>query len=205
MFDFIREVWGNILSYFGEVWTNIKTAISTKTQEIVTNTKTKFGEIWDYIKSIPAQALQWGKDILNNLWQGMKNVFSGIASWFQNNVVDLINKLNPWARHSPSLIDNIRSGVQEIGSIYRSMKLPEAVFQPALAGPQMVQPPQLSPVMATPKGGGQRTSETHLTIDMDGLFAGANISIGTEEQAREVAREIFRMAKGRALSEGVSI
>jgi hypothetical protein len=57
------------------------------------------------------------------------------------------------------------------------------------------------PTHKTGFGGESRT----VNFDLNGLFAGANISIGSEEQAREVAREIFRMAKGRALSEGVAI
>ena len=66
---------------------------------------------------------QAGVDTLQAFWNGLKSVFGRLQAWFNDKVLPLINKLNPWARHSPSLIDNVRSGVRAIEAAYNSMSL----------------------------------------------------------------------------------
>jgi phage-related protein len=90
--------------------------------------------ITDTIAGLPARAFNWGKDIVNNLWAGMKNIFNNLKSWFTDNVVSLINRLNPFTKHSPSLVEKVWAGVKEIERAYKSIELPElALTAPNLA------------------------------------------------------------------------
>jgi tape measure domain-containing protein len=91
------------------------------------------------IKALPGRALQWGADIISSLWTGMRNIFGSLSAWFSNNVVGLLNKLNPFTRHSPSLVDQVWAGAKEIEKAYRSIELPELAamslqLTPAVAG-----------------------------------------------------------------------
>ena len=91
----------------------------------------------DTIAGLPARALGWGRDIINSLWTGMRNIFNNLKTWFSNNVVGLLNKLNPFTKHSPSLVEQVWAGASEIEKAYRSIDLPK--FSPpspplALAG-----------------------------------------------------------------------
>jgi len=93
--------------------------------DMVRDIQGSFNRLWDYIRQIPSQAFRWGRDIFFQLWQGMRSIFSSIQSWFSTQVTPLLNRLNPWARMSPSLIDNIRSGIKEIEKAYTSIQLPD--------------------------------------------------------------------------------
>lgn len=94
----------------------------------------KLTDLVKWIVGLPAKSTKWGRDIIQNLWNGMKEIYNNLKTWFENNVQKLLDKLNPWAKHSPSLIDNIRSGVREIERAYAGIRLPDYNVQGA-AGP----------------------------------------------------------------------
>ncbi len=123
--EWASGIWENIKTKAIEIWENIKTAAVEKAQTLYTDVKTKLEDLWKYIQGIPGKALGWGRDILNKLWEGMKSVYSSLKTWFENNVQKLIDKINPWSKHSPSLIENIWSGVKEIEKAYSSIKFPD--------------------------------------------------------------------------------
>lgn len=187
MQSFITNIWTSIKTFFQTIWDQLKQIVVTKAREIYRNAKQRFEDLWNYIKGIPSQALRWGRDILNNLWDGMKQAYNNLKSWFEDNVQGLLEKINPWARHSPSLIDNIRSGIKEIERLYSNLSLPDFNMQLntgkfAAAGPV--------------------SSSTKITLDMRGLFEGANINMNSEQDAEILARKIYQLASGRARSEG---
>ena len=101
----VSAVWETISTVFSTIWefisgvaTNIWTAITTAFTNILSGITGTIGNIKDsivtgftaaidWIKSLPAQALQWGADIINNIVEGIKGAVgkvgeavSGIAS-----------------------------------------------------------------------------------------------------------------------------
>ncbi len=79
----------------------------------------------DTIAGLPVRALGWGRDIISSLWTGMRNIFNNLKTWFGDNVVGLLNKLNPFTKHSPSLVERVWAGASEIEKAYRSIDLPD--------------------------------------------------------------------------------
>lgn len=140
-----------------EVWTNIKQAIVTKATEVYTDTKAKLDSLWEYIKGIPGNAMQWGKDILQKFWDGLKAKWDSLKQGVKDIAEDIKNFFNPWARQSPSLIDNIRSGVAEIEKLYSNISLPTNGLNTA-AGP-------LAAIGAG--GGGMQTITMNITYHVD--------------------------------------
>lgn len=101
----VSAVWETISTVFSTIWefisgvaTNIWTAITTAFTNILSGITDTIGNIKDsivtgftaaidWIKSLPAQALQWGADIINNIVEGIKGAVgkvgeavSGVAS-----------------------------------------------------------------------------------------------------------------------------
>ena len=170
---FIIANWEQIRAFIAAVWERIKAAVSTGAQSVYDNAKKKLEELWAYIKGLPGKAYNWGRDILNNLWDGMKSIYSSLKTWFEDKVKSLLDKLNPWAKHSPSLIDQIWSGVHEIEKAYRSLRLPD-----------------MTPALAIPGGGGSSTVyEYHhggrQALDIN--FNLRNVPAGMDQQALEQA------------------
>lgn len=76
-------IWESVTTAFTNMWNGITTTVGNIKQSIVDG----FTAAIDWIKSLPAQALQWGADIINNIVEGIKGAIgkvgeavSGVAS-----------------------------------------------------------------------------------------------------------------------------
>jgi hypothetical protein len=73
LWAWLTNVFTGIKTTASDIWDNIKTAIVTKAGELKDSAISKLSELWDYIKSIPGEALQWGADIIQGIVNGIKN------------------------------------------------------------------------------------------------------------------------------------
>lgn len=97
----LSEIWENIKKKLAEVWEGLK----RQSIEIFTSIRDKLSEIWDSVRKTIEEKweaikkwfielwqaikevfhtedfVQIGKDILNNLWDGMKSVWSSLSDW----------------------------------------------------------------------------------------------------------------------------
>jgi len=83
------------------------------------------GAILDALSGLASKAFNYGADMLSSLWSGMRSVFANLKAWFDSHIVPLINKLNPFARHSPSLVDNVKAGLKVIEQAYKGLDIPQ--------------------------------------------------------------------------------
>lgn len=110
----IEEKWNAIKTWVGEKWDAIKTlatekfeAIRDKLSEIWDAVKTTieekwnaikewFSEIWQKIKDVfkPDEMLKVGKDIMNKLWNGMKEIWENITGWLDGIADTISNTFN---------------------------------------------------------------------------------------------------------------
>jgi len=65
-----QELWASM----SQAWENMKMAVATKAGELKTVAVNKLNEVWAHIKSIPSQALRWGKDIIKSLIAGFTSI-----------------------------------------------------------------------------------------------------------------------------------
>lgn len=107
---FFTDIWNGIKTWADETWTGIKNtateifeAIRDKLSEIwdaVKSTieekwnaiKAWFGEIWQGIKDIFKldEMVDIGKGIMNNLWEGLKEIWKGIWDWLTGIAEDIL-------------------------------------------------------------------------------------------------------------------
>lgn len=96
--DFASNIWGTIKNtastIFGEirdtlskVWDSVKSTIEEKWTEI----KQWFSDTWQAIKDFfkVDEFTQIGKDILNNLWEGMKSIWEALSGWVSGIASDI--------------------------------------------------------------------------------------------------------------------
>ncbi len=74
--------WEGIKADTIQAWENIKTSTVNAASNLYTSVVGKLEELWNYFKSIPAQAIQWGADIIRGLWNGIKS----LGTWLKNQV-----------------------------------------------------------------------------------------------------------------------
>lgn len=82
------------------------------------------------------QAIQWVIDGFASLPSAIATVFSNVVRVIAKAVSivrEWLSYLNPFARHSPSLVDNVKAGVQVIASQYASLSGIGAIYRKAAA------------------------------------------------------------------------
>lgn len=128
------------LNYIKKVFSNIWNAVSNTTREL-------WNKIYSYIrgpiesaKSTISSVFGWINNFVTNTWNSIYNfinnmvskIFNAIVSPFESakrkieeigqKIRDAANAINPFERHSPSLVDNVRSGLDIIKKEYASLK-----------------------------------------------------------------------------------
>ena len=98
------EVWDAIKTKIWETWESIKASVAeavanviSKMQEFVNGIREKIDEAVGKLRDFPGQVKQlfadagrWlvnaGRNIINGLWEGMKNAWSNVKSWLSDNL-----------------------------------------------------------------------------------------------------------------------
>ena len=79
IWNFISGVAQNIWSAITTAFTNILTGITTTVTNIKDAIVNGFTAAIDWIKSLPAQAIQWGADIINGIVDGIKGAIGAVG------------------------------------------------------------------------------------------------------------------------------
>lgn len=79
IWEFISGVATNIWTSITTAFTNILSGITGTIGNIKDSIVTGFTAAIDWIKSLPAQALQWGADIINNIVEGIKGAVGKVG------------------------------------------------------------------------------------------------------------------------------
>ena len=189
----LSVIWDLIRTTAVNVWECMKQAVIQKAQELYNNARSELEELWTYIKGIPAQAIQWGKNIIQGLIDGIRQMGSNLAGALRNVVDSAVNSVKSFL------------GISSPSKLFEGFgrNLGEGLAKGMEAARGLVSDASLSMAGATISAVSPGSS--HVSFDLNGLFAGANISIGSERDAQTLAREIFKLADTRARSEGVML
>lgn len=104
--DTIKTKCEELLAKITEVWTNIKTAVSNKIEEI----KNAINDKLSYFKNA-------GKNLFNALWDGLKEVWNNLKSWVSDKVDWIKDKLSVWKKAKDKMSGSDgshRTGLQEV-------------------------------------------------------------------------------------------
>ena len=123
----------------------------------------------NWIKAIIGIFTFW-VNILNTVYKAIFgvagaiiNAFKPAFDWIMKNikpVLDAINRLNPFARHSPSLVDQVSRGTDEIRKMYSNL-FNGVIGTPALAGA----------AAGSPINNISNNSPVNIKVDMSGIMA----------------------------------
>ena len=104
--DTIKTKCEELLAKVTEVWTNIKTAVFNKIEEI----KDAINDKLSYFKNA-------GKNLFNALWDGLKEVCNNLKSWVSDKVDWIKDKLSVWKKAKDKMSGSDgshRTGLQEV-------------------------------------------------------------------------------------------
>lgn len=90
--------WENIKTTINNAITNAKDTVTTKAREIYETIKTNVDSGVQYLKDLPGKALKWGRDMIDNFIDGIKDAWDagmGILSDIGDTIVDFIGFSEP--------------------------------------------------------------------------------------------------------------
>ena len=91
IFKFIENIWGKILGFFKRIWDNIKSAVSERANALRDTVIKTVDDAMQFIRDLPAQALQWGKDIIRGMIDGIKSMAGAAADAVKGTVGGVID------------------------------------------------------------------------------------------------------------------
>lgn len=104
VWEWLKETFNKVVEWGSNIWTKAREIISTFINRIVDGLKSlpgKFKEWFtsaiNYLKTLPSQMLQIGKNIFNGLWDGLKSIWNKLTGWIDG-VVGKIKSLFGKAR-----------------------------------------------------------------------------------------------------------
>ena len=89
-------IWNGISNGISSVWNGIKTGVSNAVGAVKEVIVSGLSKAWDYITSIPSKALQWGKDIIMGIVDGIKSAIG----WVTDAVSDVADTIFGWLHFS---------------------------------------------------------------------------------------------------------
>lgn len=121
IWNFISGIAQNIWNAITTAFTNILTGITTTVTNIKDAIVNGFTAAIDWIKSLPAQALQWGADIINGIVDGIKGAIGAVGDAVKG-VADKIKSflgfsepdegpLSDFHTYMPDMIDLMSKGI----------------------------------------------------------------------------------------------
>ena len=191
----------DLMSRFGEILANIVQTVSGWRTDLRNRAKeaaqSAFDAIVGTIQRLPRRMLNLGRRVISNLSRGVRNAIGSTLRGAIDSARGMLNRLNPFSRSSPSLVDQVGDGVKRIQQLYGDMELPKferpQVGSPAIAMAQGME--------AIADGRGESGQKTQI-VNFERMFDGANINITSEAQARSLAKELWNIAENKARSEG---
>ena len=121
IWNFISGVAQNIWSAVTTAFTNILTGITTTVTNIKDAIVNGFTAAIDWIKSLPAQAIQWGADIINGIVDGIKGAIGAVGdavSGVANKIKSFLGfsepdegPLSDFHTYMPDMIDLMSKGI----------------------------------------------------------------------------------------------
>lgn len=121
IWEFISGVATNIWTSITTAFTNILSGITGTIGNIKDSIVTGFTAAIDWIKALPAQAVQWGKDIINSIVDGIKSAVSKVGeavSGVANKIKGFLGfsepdegPLSDFHTYMPDMIDLMTKGI----------------------------------------------------------------------------------------------
>lgn len=125
----IVAIWSGLASWFGSIWEAAKSAVVEKITQIKDAIVNGFNAAIEWIKSLPAQAYQWGADIINSIANGIRGAIGAVGdavSGVANKIKSFLHFSEPdegplsnFHTYMPDMIDlmarGIRTGKEKVG------------------------------------------------------------------------------------------
>ncbi|MNX71067.1 Phage-related minor tail protein [compost metagenome] len=201
----VKNIWNGTITWFKELpgkLYNIGSDMFTKMRDAVTSTVTTVKDAIvtgmtvaiDWLKQLPAQMLQIGKDMITGLVNGIKNMIGSVGTA----ISDLANSITDSLKdaldiHSPSRV------MKKLGEYTgQGFALGISGTIPNVKNKAQSMADAASSILSSssaPSVGLGAGNSSVTTNNLDGMFAGANFHVRSDNDIKLLARELWSMTQ----------
>lgn len=190
----VTSVFNSVKSVITSIWNGIKSIITG----VISNIQSKVSSGANFIKSAFTSALNTVKSVFSNLWNAIKAPLDKVVNGIKDKVKkakEWLTELNPFKRHSPSLVDNVIAGVKVIKDTYKSI------------GDLQISTPTIGTLSAGRinvdevfgSGGNGGTGGTTYNAP---LVQVENMSVRSDQDVRRLSHELFNLQRNHDRARG---
>ena len=121
--DTASKILDEMKAKFSEIFGKIKDDVSEKISNVYTIITEKVGEAMDYLKNLPSEALTWGRDLIDNFVEGIRDSIRKVKDVVEDvadTVTDFIGfsepekgPLSDFHTYAPDMIDLFVKGIND--------------------------------------------------------------------------------------------
>lgn len=203
----VKKKWEQLKQWAANIFGDMWKSITAKTDEIKTDVTETWNSVVDFFKNIDLK--QIGADIMNGLKNGIKSKAHELyqeAKDIASNIGEAIR--NFFGIKSPSRLmmgygeyisEGLAIGISDAGNLaVKSAKNLSSAVSSAM---------EMSPggISVSSSGLAAQAAATNNNVNMNGLFAGANIIIRDDSDIRKLAQQIGSLATGNSRGLGGAV
>lgn len=170
-------------------WNNLKNIISEATNLLWYSVRNYFNEGWNFLKNIGNSIFEAITKPFKDAWETIKDIVGKI--------VEKMKEISPFTRHSPSLVEQVTSGVKVIKSQYESLN---DIKMPSMGEVSTANVTGVVPTVE-PLGKSNIGSEK-ITNNSPNFTVNVGVYAGTEMEKRSLAKTLFDSYKSYLTMEG---
>ena len=179
--DAASKILDEIQEKFSEIFGKIKDDVSEKISNVYTIITEKVGEAMDYLKNLPSEALTWGRDLIDNFVEGIRDSIRKVKDVVEDvadTVTDFIGfsepekgPLSDFHTYAPDMIDLFVKGIND--NMYKVRNATAEMADNVAIRPNMtVDTPKLSGSIKGIEASGTVTLEAVLTSAIANMVDG---------------------------------
>ncbi|WP_033829092.1 phage tail tape measure protein [Bacillus andreraoultii] len=201
----VTSIWNGIRGTLSGILNGIRSVVSNVSNSIrniisnVTNTiRSKVSSAANFMSNTFGNAINKVKGFFGGLWNGIKGALDNVVNGIKSKVrkaKEWLTELNPFKRHSPSLVDNVKAGVKVIKDTY------------AQVGDIRIAPPQIGNLTTgridfeAAFGGDSGGSGSGTTYNAP-LVQVENMNVRNDRDVRGISRELYNLQRSHDRAKG---
>lgn len=191
----LSGIWNGIKGVASSVWNSISNTISRVTNTI----RSKVSSAASFMRNTFSSAINAVKGFFSNMWNGIKGGLDKVVNGIKDKVrkaKEWLSNLNPFKRHSPSLVDNVKAGVKVIRDTY------------AKVSDIQIAPPHIGNLttgridIESAFGGGDKGGNGGGTNYNAPLVQVENMNVRSDRDVRGISRELYNLQRNHDRARG---
>lgn len=185
---FLKQSWEAIKTVFSTVWNNVISVFTS----VVNKIKTLGSSAWGFLKDGFSGAIKFVVGTFTGLYDKVIGSLNKLIGGIKDKVrkaKEFLSELNPFKRHSPSLVDNVLAGMDVIKKTYAGVS------------DMTIAPPSIGAFSAGPytvgmleTGGGTRGSGGGTNYNAP-LVQVANMTVRNDKDVRDISSELYNLQR----------